>query len=69
MIIPSATHHLSLIRMQSTGQKLPVSLKRLNETKNVSQQTPPKMVETIWVKPLFQWFQPDSDIIPGLVVK
>ena len=32
-------------------------MKLLNEMKNVGQRTPPKIMKTIWVKPLFQLFQ------------
>ena len=46
----------------SCRTKLAISLKWLDEMKNVSQQTPPKITKTIWVKPLFQSFQPDSTL-------
>ena len=47
----------NLYPLPASRTKLPVSLKRLNEMKNVSQWTPPKILKTIWVKPLFQSFQ------------
>ena len=54
--------HDNLYPLPPSRTKLPVSLKRLNEMKNVSQWTPPKIMKTIWVKPLFQSFQPDSTL-------
>ena len=55
MVHPQTQCGATLNPLLRRRTKLPVTLKPLDEMKNVSQQTPPKITETIWVKPLFQF--------------
>ena len=56
--------------LASVRDVLEIAPQRGDEMKKVIKQTPPKMAETIWINPLFQWFQPISgcfgQVMPNL---